>query len=95
MWTQDSTGVPDIAQKNDLFGSAVATGNFGYSYRDDLVIGVMGEDTNGAHNSGMVNVLYGSRSGIRGTTSQRWWQDSPGIKETAENYDFFGEFLSD
>jgi hypothetical protein len=93
-WTQDSAGVPDRAQQNDYFGATLAAGNYGSSFREDLAIGVPGEDYDRKLHMGMVNVLYGTRSGLSGARAQRWWQDAPGIKGVGEYNDHFGEVLA-
>jgi hypothetical protein len=41
---------------------------------------------------GAVNVIYGSRRGLTATGDQFWTQDSPGIEDTAEEGDLFGEY---
>ena len=45
LWTQDSTGILDIAEAGDRFGATLAGGEFGISsLASDLAIGVPGED---------------------------------------------------
>jgi hypothetical protein len=62
---------------------------------DDLAVGVPGEDIGGPpFNSGAVNVLYGSASGLTGTGSQLFTQDSPGVPGNPEEGDSFGEALA-
>ena len=41
----------------------------------------------------MVNVIYGSSSGLAVTGNQQWHQDSPGILDSNENDDQFGKAL--
>src|SRR5690606_8314692 len=43
-WTQDSAGVLGIAERFDSFGSSLAAGDLDGDGRDDLAIGVPGED---------------------------------------------------
>ena len=88
--TQDSPGVPGASEGGDLFGSALASGGFGRSGRDDLAVGAPYEDTAGRRNTGVVDVLYGRLSGLSGIGAQSWSQASPGIKGTARADQGFG-----
>ena len=63
--------------------------------RDDLAIGAPGEDLpDGAggtvFSAGAVHILYGSGKGLRARGDQFWHQDRPGVKDAAEESDFFG-----
>ena len=73
LWTQDSTGILDVAEAGDRFGATLAGGEFGMSsLASDLAIGVPGEDLNvtvfvgristtrSVRDAGAVNVLYGA-----------------------------------
>ena len=65
--------------------------------KDDLAIGVTGEDVGSIINGGAVEVLYGSSSGLSATSpiaDQFWTQDSPNIYDASEDGDLFGRFLS-
>jgi hypothetical protein len=53
----------------------------------------MGEDVGTIANAGSVNMLYGSATGLTGTGSQLWNQNSSGIEDTAETEDRFGRTL--
>ena len=62
---------------------------------DDLAVGVPGEDIGGPpFNSGAVNVLYGSASGLSGTGSQLFTQASPGIPGNPGEGESFGDALA-
>jgi hypothetical protein len=65
----------------------------GYS---DLAIGVPNEGINGKAEAGMVNVIYGSASGLSATAvpDQRFFQDSPDVADASEVDDHFGEALA-
>jgi hypothetical protein len=56
----------------------------------DLAIGVPGEDIGALFDSGAVNVLYGSSSGLRTSSpvDQFWHQNSPGVEDAAEEGTF-------
>lgn len=72
--TQNFPGVRSDAEPGDHFGWSLTTGDFGRGSMDDLAIGVPDEDIpleNGIKdNSGAVNVLYGSSSGLTGIRSE-------------------------
>jgi FG-GAP repeat len=61
----------------------------------DLAVGVPLEDFKGT-NDGVVNVIYGSQSGLSATVTpdQLWSQDSPGVEGGAESEDRFGSVLT-
>jgi FG-GAP repeat len=62
----------------------------------DLAIGVPFEDMGAVMDAGAVNVLYGSVEGLQATSpdDQLWHQDSPGVRGTAADHDFFGSSLA-
>ncbi len=93
-WTQDTPGVPDSSEANDLFGQALASGDFNGDNYDDLAIGAMGEGIGNAQQAGAVTVLYGSASGLTASGSQQWHQDSPGVPGGSETGDLFGYSLA-
>ncbi len=72
LWTQGSFGMKGFRQDFDAFGSALASGDFNGDGFDDLAIGVPLEDSRvydllvntAAGNSGCVNVIFGSSSGL-------------------------------
>ncbi len=93
-WTQASPGVPGKRAQDDEFGSSLASADYGRSGRDDLAIGVPGEEVGHVWRAGMVNVLFGRATGLSGRHAQGWSQESPGIKGHAERYDGFGWSLA-
>jgi len=93
LWTQDSAGIASGARPGDLFGSAIASGDFNADGFADLAVGVPGERVGGHRRAGAVNVIYGSAAGLRAAGDQLWHQDSPGIGNVAEPGDGFGAAL--
>ena len=69
-------------------------GDFNGDGRDDLAVGVVGEDLGGASNAGAVNVLYGGPGGLSATGDQFWRQNSTGVLGASEKDDSFGYALA-
>lgn len=84
---------PDAGEGFDLFGAALAVGDFDKDGFDDLAIGVPFEGVGTKEGQGVVQVLYGAGSGLTGSGSQLWHQDIAGIPEAGEPFDFFGDGL--
>ena len=109
-WSQNSDGVLDSAESetkpdediSDAFGTAVVAADFNGDGFSDLAIGVPGEELDSGSpmtgidkiDTGAVNVLYGSSSGLTSEGNQFWNQDSPGIENTAGANDRFGSALA-
>ena len=93
IWHQDETGVVDEAETGEIFGSALAVGDFDGDDYADLAIGVPYEDVGTAANAGAVHILYGAHDGLTATGDQMWTQDSSGIEGAAEDQDWFGQAL--
>jgi hypothetical protein len=87
LWHQDSAGVLDAAEENDLVGEALAAGDFDGDGRADLAAGVPVESVGGISAAGAVNVLYGGPDGLSATGNQVWHQDSAGVLGRAEFQD--------
>ena len=85
----DSFGVNDRAERGDGFGWALAAGQFGRSAKADVAIGAPYENY-GSANAGIVNVLYGTASGLTGSGDQIFAQGTGGLAGTREARDLFG-----
>jgi hypothetical protein len=93
VFTQGTGGVDTTAAPGDIFGSALAAGDYNGDGRDDLAAGAPGEDLglfNQHSAAGAVNVLYGGAAGLSGSGSQLWHQGSSGIEDNPEDGDSFG-----
>ena len=93
---QNSPGIVDTASENDLFGSALATGDFNNDGFGDLAVGISSEDLGAgpATNAGAVQIIYGSATGLAAEGNHLWSQNSPGIVESSEAFDLFGRALT-
>jgi len=84
--TQGGAGIPDVIEDGDEFGAALTTGDFNGDGRDDLAIGVPGEDDVGA-----ILVLFGSDFGLLFNNHVWWGQGDVG--GVGESGDRFGQAL--
>jgi hypothetical protein len=80
-------------EAGDRFGSALTAGDFNGDGRDDLAIGVPGEDIRSSRDAGAVNVVYGSQAGL-GPRHDWWHQDTPGVDDAIDSRDAFGSALA-
>lgn len=90
MLAQEVSGLDGILESQDWLGLSLAAGNFGKGKCDDLAIGVPGEDVVGEADGGAVNVVYGSRRGLR---SAPVLFQSEGLRELPERGDRLGTSL--
>ncbi len=93
-WSQDSPGVSEVSEYQDLFGHALAAGDFDADGYAELAIGVPNEDTGGNSYSGAVHVLSGSPEGLAVRGNDLWSQNIKGIPDQAELGDGFGSALT-
>ncbi|GAA0398304.1 hypothetical protein GCM10009530_57470 [Microbispora corallina] len=97
VYTQESPNVKGYGEKWDAFGASLASGDFDADGRDDLAIGVPGEDLSLLqrgmdYGDGAVNVLYGTSRGLSAIGSEIWSQTI--LKGTPRYYDRFGTSLA-
>ncbi|WP_103961216.1 FG-GAP and VCBS repeat-containing protein [Nonomuraea solani] len=95
--TQSTPGIKGASEKWDNFGAALATGDFNGDGRSDLAIGVPGEGISANqramdYGDGTVDVLYGSRGGLRTDRTEAWSQNS--LEGKPRYYDRFGASLA-
>jgi FG-GAP repeat len=72
IYTQDTSGVPDVAQTGDLLGGVQASGDFNTDGYADVAVSAQGEDLGTVKDSGLVHVFYGSETGLRTDTSRTY-----------------------
>jgi hypothetical protein len=95
VWSQDSPGIQNFAERGDRFGAAVAVGDFNGDGFGDLAAGVPNEDR-GTADTGGVNVIYGSPGGLDASSvpNQFWSMDQSGVLGSASTGAQFGRSLA-
>ena len=91
---QNTTGIAESIGNNDQFAAAMAWGDFNNDGFDDLAIGAPGDNVDGVARAGVVNVLYGSGSGLVSAGDQLWHQNVGGIASSCAVNDHFGYALA-
>ena len=86
---QDVAGVHDIPQAGDEFGAALAAVDLNHDFRDDLVVGVPGEEGFGA-----VQVFVGSSTRFDFAQNALWTEDQLLGSGASELGDRFGQSLA-
>ncbi|MFF2852474.1 esterase [Streptomyces sp. NPDC058001] len=89
-WTQDTAGVPGVAERGDGWGadlSVADTNGDGYA---DVAIGAPGEDIGTVADAGAVWILRGTAGGLTATGAKSWDQNSANVPGTAEKGDKWG-----
>ena len=95
IWHEGHNGMLGATEEYDLFGEALAVGDFDSDGNLDLAIGVPYEDYNTIEDAGIVHVLYGASGTLTTTTTETWHQASTGIVgSSTEAYDQFGSALA-
>jgi hypothetical protein len=91
-WHQDVPNVIGLCEHQDQFGHSAATGDFDGDGFDDLAVGVWNEDgqAESVSQSGAVNILYGSATGIRTARNWHMEQGEADVADIAEPRDHFG-----
>lgn len=89
-----SDEIKDESEGLDHFGRALATGDFDGDGRDDMAVGVPGEDLRDRRNVGAVSVLYGSDAGLGPERNQFFNQTTRGVDDRASANDHFGASLT-
>lgn len=94
LWHQD-TGLADTHESNDLFGYALATGDFNGDGKDDLAVGAPGETLlTTLAGAGVVHIVYGGSAGLSATNNQLLHQNITDVEDTVEADDYFGYALA-
>jgi FG-GAP repeat len=91
IWQQLPGALGDYPETPDEFGFSLASGDFNGDGRDDLAIGVPGEEIGGPSHEGEVYMLY---STLVNPAIQLWQQGLNGLDDVPELSDYFGTSLS-
>ncbi len=94
IWHQGKPGVPGTNEAGDMFGSALAVGDFDMDGFADLAIGVAGEDIGAVPDAGFVAVLRGSATGLTSGGAGVIRQGRDGLPSTPSAYEEFGGSLA-
>jgi hypothetical protein len=98
VWHQTIAGILEVAEAGDQFGRALASGDFDGNGRDDLAVGVPGEDlfAGGAvrPDAGVVQVIRGTAAGLAAAGNQLFSENTAGIIGFVETNDNFGWSLA-
>jgi hypothetical protein len=94
-WSQDSPGISDTVEIQDLFAGALAAGDFDGDGYVDLGVGVLREDfeDGGLVDNGALHALYGTAVGLTALREQFHGQGGWNLG-AAEDDDFFGQRLT-
>jgi hypothetical protein len=84
------TQAAGTVEADDVFGFAVASGDFDADGFADLAVAAPFEDVGTRIDAGAVSALYGVAGGLGLAGAQLFTQDSGGVPGTAEAGDFFG-----
>ncbi len=87
---QNVRGVAGSSEGGDQFGRSLATGDIDGSGRDDLVIGIPGEDVGRALGTGAIHTFLGTNNGLTVSRDRIWHQDAAGVIGSSEGDDQFG-----
>lgn len=102
LFTQDTPGVPETAERGDRFGASLTVGDIDGDGFADLAIGApsegvptgLGPDEQDRGEAGSVIVLYGAGRGLSTQRAQVWTQDRPGVRGQTEGGDRFADALA-
>ena len=92
-FNQSDRHIPDAAESDDRWGSALASGDFNGDGFSDLAIGSPGERWGDYTEVGAITILYGSKNGLKSEKSVRLHQSTPGVPDKNEPNDQWGSNL--
>ncbi|MET7882414.1 FG-GAP-like repeat-containing protein [Streptomyces avermitilis] len=87
---QDLPGFPGAQEEGDELGASVSVADVTGDGYADIALGIPGEDVGTIADTGSVALVHGSASGVTGTGTQVFHQDTAGMPGVAEKDDRFG-----
>jgi hypothetical protein len=90
VWHQGTPGIKGEPEEGNFMGAVLAAGDFNGDARDELAVGVPGENKG----AGAVQILVGTRSGLGAKDDQLWLQDRSNVDDVSERGDSFGSALA-
>ena len=93
-FNQASSGIPGVNEENDLWGSALVSGDFNGDSYADLVIGAPYQDVGELVDAGSILVLLGGATGLSSLNAMEFHQDTDGVPGANEAGDLWGNSLA-
>ncbi len=91
---ESTPGVHGGLYQNDDWGRTLVSGDFNGDHYADLAIGAPKKTAGQVAGAGVVDVLYGSASGLTGDGAQTWTEDSSGMPSSSQPADAWGWSLA-
>ncbi|MET9517612.1 FG-GAP-like repeat-containing protein [Streptomyces sp. NPDC002994] len=66
VFSQDTAGIPGVAEAGDAFGSAVTSEDLDRDGYADLIVGATGENVGTVEDAGILSVVWGGATGLAG-----------------------------
>ena len=88
-----TSSINDDAEEDDWFGKSLASGDYNGDGRDDLAIGIPGEDLGSITNAGAVDLIFGASRGLS-AAGDKWITQSGAVAGNVTRNANFGNTLA-